>query len=320
MEYRRLGRAGLKLSALSLGAWLSFGRDSSRGEARNLVAAAWDHGINFFDNAEVYGHGDGERVMGDVIADLRLPRDGFVVSSKAFFGSVADPRPTQRGLSRKHLHDACHDALKRLRVDYLDLYYCHRPDDDVPLEEIVMTMDGLVRQGKVMYWGTSEWPAQRILDALRIADRHGWVGPSVEQPQYNVLVRERFEQEYAQVLRAEGLGATTWSPLASGLLTGKYADGIPEGSRLSKAHNAWLLEDMKNDGRFRMERAAAFAGLARAHDVDPAQLAIAWVLRNPAVTSVILGASSVKQLLDNLKSLACVEKIDASLDAEIRKL
>lgn len=320
MEYRRLGRAGLKLSALSLGAWLSFGRDSSRGEARNLVAAAWDHGINFFDNAEVYGHGDGERVMGDVIADLRLPRDGFVVSSKAFFGSVADPRPTQRGLSRKHLHDACHDALKRLRVDYLDLYYCHRPDDDVPLEEIVMTMDGLVRQGKVMYWGTSEWPAQRILDALRIADERNWTGPSVEQPQYNVLVRERFEQEYAQVLGPEGLGATTWSPLASGLLTGKYAEGIPEGSRLSKAQNAWLLEDIKNDGRFRMERAAAFAGLAHAHDVDPAQLAIAWVLRNPAVTSVILGASSVKQLLDNLKSLACVEKIDASLDAEIRKL
>lgn len=320
MEYRRLGRAGMKLSALSLGAWLSFGRDSSRGEARNLVAAAWDHGINFFDNAEVYGHGDGERVMGDVIADLRLPRDGFVVSSKAFFGSVADPRPTQRGLSRKHLHDACHDALKRLRVDYLDLYYCHRPDDDVPLEEIVMTMDGLVRQGKVMYWGTSEWPAQRILNALRIAEKYGWVGPSVEQPQYNVLVRERFEQEYAQVLGAQGLGATTWSPLASGLLTGKYADGIPEGSRLSKAQNAWLLEDIKNDGRFRMERAAAFAGLAHAHDVDPAQLAIAWVLRNPAVTSVILGASSVAQLLDNLKSLDCVDKIDASLDAEIRKL
>ncbi|QIK81123.1 aldo/keto reductase [Lysobacter sp. HDW10] len=320
MEYRRLGRAGLQLSALSLGAWLTFGRGSARGEARNLVAAAWDHGVNFFDNAEVYGHGEGEQVMGDVIADLRLPRDGYVVSSKAFFGSVKGPLPTQRGLSRKHLHDACHAAMRRLRVDYLDLYYCHRPDDEVPLEEIVMTMDALVRQGKVMYWGTSEWPASQIQEALRIADAHGWVGPSMEQPQYNVLVRERFEQEYARLFDEWGLGATTWSPLASGLLTGKYADGIPEGSRLAQARNAWLLEDMQSDGQNRMTRASAFAALARSRDLDPAQLAIAWVLSNPKVTSVILGASSVAQLLKNLQALAYVGSIDEALSEAISAL
>ena len=320
MEYRRLGRAGLQLSALSLGAWLTFGRGSARGEARNLVAAAWDHGVNFFDNAEVYGHGEGEQVMGDVIADLRLPRDGYVVSSKAFFGSVKGPLPTQRGLSRKHLHDACHAAMRRLRVDYLDLYYCHRPDDEVPLEEIVMTMDALVRQGKVMYWGTSEWPASQIQEALRIADAHGWVGPSMEQPQYNVLVRERFEQEYARLFDEWGLGATTWSPLASGLLTGKYADGIPEGSRLAQARNAWLLEDMQSDGQNRMARASAFAALARSRDLDPAQLAIAWVLSNPEVTSVILGAISVAQLLKNLQALAYVGSIDEALSEAISAL
>lgn len=320
MEYRRLGRTGLQLSAMSLGAWLTFGRGSARSEARNLVAAAWDHGVNFFDNAEVYGHGEGERVMGDVIADLHLPRDGYVVSSKVYFGAVPDPRPTQRGLSRKHLHDACHAAMARLRVDYLDLFYCHRPDADVPLEEIVMTMDSLVRQGKVMYWGTSEWPADLILEALKIAKTHSWVGPSMEQPQYNVLVRDRFEQEYAPLFEREGLGATVWSPLASGLLTGKYADGIPEGSRLSEARNAWLLEDIQSDGQARMARARAFAELSRTHGFEPAQLAIAWVLENPNVSSVILGASSVSQLLKNFAATASVGEIDPTLSAQIAAL
>lgn len=320
MEYRRMGRSGLQLSALSLGAWLTFGRGNARGETRNMVAAAWDAGINFFDNAEVYGHGEGERVMGDVIADLHLPRDGYVVSSKAYFGAVPDPRPTQRGLSRKHLHDACHAALKRLRVDYLDLFYCHRPDPDVPLEEIVMTMDALVRQGKVMYWGTSEWPAERILDAVRIADTHGLASPSVEQPQYNLLVRERFEQEYATVFERAGLGATVWSPLASGLLSGKYAEGIPDGSRLSNARNAWLLEDIRSDGGGRLARANAFAALARAHGHEPAGLAIAWLLKRPHVSSVILGASSVEQLTKNLRALDLVEQIDPALEAKISAL
>lgn len=320
MEYRRLGRTGLQLSALSLGAWLTFGRPGGRGEARNLVAAAWDHGMNFFDNAEVYGHGEGEQVMGDVIADLHLPRDGYAVSSKAYFGAVADPRPMQRGLSRKHLHDACHAAMKRLRVDYLDLYYCHRPDDAVPLEEIVLTMDSLVRQGKVMYWGTSEWPAQRILEAVRIAKDLGCIGPAMEQPQYNLLMRTRFEHEYAPVFEEAGLGATVWSPLASGLLTGKYADGIPQGSRLSQPNNRWLLDDMERDGHERMARAGAFARLARAHDLDAAHLAIAWVLSNPHVSTVILGASTVSQLLHNLGAMDVVHQIEPELRAAIDAL
>src|SRR5690606_62620 len=184
MQYRRLGASGLQLSALSFGAWMTFGRQVGRGQARELVAAAWDHGINFFDNAEVYANGEAERVMGDVIADLRLPRDGFCVSSKVFFGSAESPRPTQRGLSRKHGVDACHAALKRLRVDYLDLYYCHRPDPDTPVEETVAAMDMLVRQGKILYWGTSEWPEALIREAARIARSQHMAAPVVEQPQY----------------------------------------------------------------------------------------------------------------------------------------
>lgn len=206
MQYRRLGSTGLPISALSFGAWVTFGDQIPRDEARNLVAAAWDHGVNFFDNAEGYANGRAEQVMGDVIADLRLPRDGFCVSSKVFFGSAKDPRPTQRGLSRKHVTDACHAALKRLRVDYLDLYYCHRPDPDAPIAETVHAMDTLVRQGKILYWGTSEWSAVQIQQALDIAEARNLQGPSMEQPQYNLLHRERVEVEYAPLYAGAGLG------------------------------------------------------------------------------------------------------------------
>ena len=226
MQYRRLGASGLQLSALSFGAWMTFGRQVGRSQARELVAAAWDHGINFFDNAEAYANGEAERVMGDVIADLRLPRDGYCVSSKVFFGAAEDPRPTQRGLSRKHVVEACHAALQRLRVEHLDLYYCHRPDPDTPLVETVAAMDLLVRQGKVLYWGTSEWPESLIREAARIARSNHLAAPVVEQPQYNLLHRERVELEYAPLYSELGLGTTIWSPLASGLLTGKYTDGI----------------------------------------------------------------------------------------------
>ena len=220
MQYRRLGSSGLQLSALSFGAWVTFGNQIGRSEARELIAAAWDHGINFFDNAEGYADGEAERVMGDVLADLRLPRDGWCVSSKVFFGATGTPSPTQRGLSRKHVHDACHGALKRLRVDYLDLYYCHRPDPDAPVEETVWAMDALVRQGKVLYWGTSEWPAPAIREAHKIARTHHLHAPTMEQPQYNLLHRERVELEYAPLYAEYGMGTTIWSPLASGLLTG----------------------------------------------------------------------------------------------------
>jgi len=311
MQYRRLGSSGLQLSALSFGAWMTFGSQIARGTARDLIAAAWDHGINFFDNAEGYANGEAERVMGDVIADLRLPRDGYAVSSKVMFGSAADPRPMQKGLSRKHVHDACHAALKRLRVDALDLFLCHRPDPDTPVEETVWAMDGLVRQGKVLYWGTSEWPAALIREAAKIARAHHLHAPSVEQPQYNLLHRERVELEYAPLYSELGLGTTTYSPLASGLLSGKYATGLSGEGRLGSDDNAWLRRIVVGDGDVRrLQRAQAFAALARELGVPAAPLAIAWCLRNPHVSTVLLGASRVEQLLQNLEALELATRVD----------
>ena len=313
MQYRRLGSSGLQLSALSFGAWTTFGGSVGRSEARNLVAAAWDHGITFFDNAETYANGAAEQVMGDVIADLRLPRDGFVVSSKVYFGAIESPLPTQRGLSRKHVHDACHAALKRLRVDYLDLYYCHRPDADAPIAETVSAMDALIRQGKVLYWGTSEWSADQITAAFDVARERNLHAPTMEQPQYNLLHRERVEVEYAPLYERHGLGTTIWSPLASGLLTGKYNDGVPAGSRLTSDDYAWLKEGVLGDAASRrVERARAFTAVAASLGVAPAALAIAWCLRHPRVSSVILGASRVAQLLQNLTALDVLESVDTA--------
>jgi voltage-dependent potassium channel beta subunit len=312
MQYRRLGSSGLQLSALSFGAWLTFGNQVPRSECRNLVAAAWDHGINFFDNAESYANGEAESVMGDVIADLRLPRDGYCVSSKVFFGAAHDPRPTQRGLSKKHVHDACNAALKRLRVDAIDLFYCHRPDPDTPVEETVRAMDTLVRQGKVLYWGTSEWPAALIREAHRIAKSHHLHAPTMEQPQYNLLHRERVELEYAPLYAELGLGTTTFSPLASGLLTGKYADPSQSGpARLEREGMGWLKRIVVGDeNERRPERARRFAETAAALGHAPATLAVAWCLRNPHVSTVILGASRVEQLLQNLQALELVDALD----------
>ncbi|MFT4246852.1 MAG: aldo/keto reductase [Pseudomonas sp.] len=312
MLYRRLGVTGLQLSALSFGAWVTFGRQIGRDEARNLIACAWDHGVNFFDNAETYAAGQAEQVMGDVIADLRLPRDGYCVSSKVFFGATESPLPTQRGLSRKHVTDACHAALRRLRVDYLDLYFCHRPDPDTPVEETVRAMDLLVRQGKVLYWGTSEWPAAQILEAREIARAGHLFGPSMEQPQYNLLHRLRVEREYAE-LCAAGMGTTIWSPLASGLLTGKYNEGVAPGTRLDQPGYAWLRENVlgPHNGIDPLGQARRFTALAAELGERPSQLAIAWCLRNPNVSSVILGASRVAQLEENLAALKVLERQDA---------
>jgi voltage-dependent potassium channel beta subunit len=311
MQYRRLGSSGLQLSALSFGAWVTFGNQVGRGEARELIAAAWDHGINFFDNAEGYADGEAERVMGDVIADLRLPRDGWCVSSKVFFGSSKQPRPTQKGLSRKHVHDACNDALRRLRVDYLDLYFCHRPDPDAPIAETVWAMDTLVRQGKVLYWGTSEWPASAIREAHKVARAHHLHPPTMEQPQYNLLHRERVELEYAPLYSELGLGTTIWSPLASGLLTGKYNEGVPADARLGQEGYAWLQKWVLGDTESRrVERARKFTAIAQELGVAPAPLAIAWCLRNPHVTTVLLGATRKDQLLQNLEALDLVGRFD----------
>lgn len=310
MQYRRLGSSGLQLSALSFGAWVTFGNQVGRDAARELIATAWDHGVNFFDNAETYANGEAERVMGDAIADLRLPRDGYCVSSKVFFGSTKDPRPTQRGLSRKHVVDACHDALKRLRVDYLDLYFCHRPDPDTPIEETVRAMDALVQQGKVLYWGTSEWPAEKIREAHKIARLRNLQAPTMEQPQYHLMHRERVESEYAPLYAEFGMGTTTWSPLASGLLTGKYNNGVQQEGRLAQQDYAWLQSSVLGEPKERrVERARKFTTLARELGVGPAPLAIAWCLRNPHVSTVMMGASRSEQLLQNLEALDVLERL-----------
>jgi voltage-dependent potassium channel beta subunit len=313
-----MGTTGLQLSALSFGAWVTFGTRIGRAEARELIAQAFDAGVNFFDNAETYAQGEAERIMGDALADLRLPRDAWCVSSKVYFGAVDAPGPTQRGLSRKHVVDACHQALQRLRVDYLDLYYCHRPDPDTPVEETVAAMDALVRQGKVLYWGTSEWPAGLIREAAKFARQQGLTPPVVEQPQYNLLHRERVEFEYASLYSELGLGTTTWSPLASGLLTGKYRDGVPEDSRLRTPGYAWLERSM-----FGGERATRMAAVQRYLDaagefgIDPAPLAIAWCLKNPRVSSVILGATSPDQLRSNLEAIDVLDQLDDAMLARI---
>ena len=318
MHYRRLGATGLQLSALSFGAWMTFGRQVGRGQARELIAQAWDSGINFFDNAEAYANGEAERVMGDVIADLRLPRDGYCVSSKVFFGAAEDPRPTQRGLSRKHVVEACHAALQRLRVEHLDLYYCHRPDPDTPLVETVAAMDLLVRQGKVLYWGTSEWPESLIREAARIARSNHLAAPVVEQPQYNLLHRERVELEYAPLYSELGLGTTIWSPLASGLLTGKYNAGVGADSRLGQESNAWLQPlVIGEESERKLERARRFTAVAAELGEKPAQLAIAWCLRNPHVSTVMLGASRTSQLLENLGALELMQRYDESVWARL---
>ncbi|MDQ3057373.1 MAG: aldo/keto reductase [Pseudomonadota bacterium] len=314
MQYRRLGSSGLQLSALSFGAWVTFGTQLGRSEARELIATAYDHGVNFFDNAETYAQGEAERVMGDVIADLRLPRDAFCVSSKVFFGAEEEPRPTQKGLSRKHVVEACHAALKRLRVEHLDLYYCHRPDPETPIAETVWAMDGLIRQGKVLYWGTSEWPAAQIREAAKIAHAHHLHAPTMEQPQYNLLHRERVELEYASLYAELGLGTTIWSPLASGLLTGKYNTGIPDDSRLAQPRYTWLQRSVLGDAPSgRVERARRFTALAEKLGVAPASLAIAWCLRNPHVSSVILGATRKEQLLENLGALELGDQFDENV-------
>ncbi len=318
MQYRRLGSSGLRLSALSFGAWVTFGTSIGRTQARELIAQAFDAGVNFFDNAEVYANGEAERIMGDVLADLRLPRDAWCVSSKVYFGSVDNPAPTQKGLSRKHVIEACEQALRRLRVDHLDLYYCHRPDPETPLEETVRAMDMLIRQGKVLYWGTSEWSAEAIRSAARIARANGLHPPTMEQPEYNLLHRQRVETEYAPLYAELGLGTTIWSPLASGLLTGKYNDGVPEGSRMSTPGYEWLARHLSTaEGAVKLEQARRVCAIAKDLDMKPAQLSIAWCLRNPNVSSVILGASRPEQLRENLGALALVEKLDAEAMARI---
>jgi len=303
MQYRRLGSSGLKLSALSYGSWVTFSFQLDEVAAERFMRTAYD--VNFFDNAEVYAAGESERMMGQVLKKLGWSRDSYCVSSKAYWGGEL---PTQRGLSRKHLVDACHAALRRLQVDYLDLFFCHRPDLETPIEETVRTMHDLVQQGKVLYWGTSEWSAQQIQEAYGLARQYGLTPPSMEQPQYNMLSRDRVEREYHRLYAEIGLGTTIWSPLASGVLTGKYGQGIPDGSRMTLPDYGWLKERVidSEEGQSQIRKAGQLVGLSKELGCTPAQLAIAWCLKNPNVSTVILGASRDEQLRENLGSLETV--------------
>jgi voltage-dependent potassium channel beta subunit len=311
MEYRRLGKSGLKVSALSFGSWVTFSNQLDDRAARAVMRIAYDAGVNFFDNAEAYANGESERIMGRALRELGWPRDTYCVSSKVYWGGKL---PTQRGLSRKHVFDACHAALERLQVDYLDMFFCHRPDAETPIEETARAMGDLVAQGKVLYWGTSEWSAGEIAEAHGVARELGFAPPSMEQPQYNMLERDRVEREYHRLYESIGLGTTIWSPLASGVLTGKYSGGIPKGSRLSLPDYAWLKERLETDeGRAKVEKASAVAGLASELGTTPARLAIAWCLLNPRVSTVILGASKPTQLEENLGALAVVPQLTADV-------
>ena len=295
-----MGRTGLQLSELSLGSWITFGNQIDSSVSGRLMDLAYDAGVNFFDNAETYADGRSEEVMGALLAERNWPRDTWCVSSKVFFGA-GGKLPTQRGLNRKHVVEACHAALKRLRVDYLDLYFCHRPDKTTPMEETVWTMHQLIQQGKILYWGTSEWSAAEIMDAHRIAERHHLIGPVVEQPQYNLFVRDKVEVEFADVYRTVGLGTTVFSPLASGLLTGKYNDGSrPAQARLQREELNWLADLTLQEARIAKVR--ALTDLASELGMSTAQLSLAWCLKNPRVSTVLLGASKPEQLEENLKA------------------
>ncbi|MES3036341.1 MAG: aldo/keto reductase [Bdellovibrionota bacterium] len=300
MEYRRLGKAGLKVSQLSLGSWVTFGKQVDRSKARELMAMALDNGINFFDNAEVYAAGESEKIMGEVIKELKWPREKFVISTKFFWG-IQEGVNLRNTLNRKYLVQAMDGSLKRLNMDFVDIVYCHRPDPETPIEETVFTMHDMITQGKALYWGTSEWSAAEIMEAWQVADRHHLHKPIVEQPQYNLFHRARVEKEYARLYKDIGLGLTTWSPLASGILSGKYLKGIPEGSRLSMGSLSWLREHAEDERK--IEAVQSFVGLARETGFTPSQLAIAWCSSNPVVSSVILGATSEAQLKENIGSL-----------------
>lgn len=317
MEYRRLGRSGLQLSELSLGSWVTFGNQIDDRMSGRLLDMAYDAGINFFDNAETYADGASEEVMGKLLSERNWPRDSWCVSSKVFWGAGGH-LPTQKGLHRKHIVEACHAALRRLRVDYLDLYFCHRPDKQTPMEETVWTMHQLIQQGKVLYWGTSEWSAAEIMDAHRIAERHHLIGPITEQPQYNMFVRRKVEVEYQDVYRTVGLGTTVFSPLASGLLTGKYNAGAPADARLQRDELSWLAEILLQEKN--LEKVRQLGDLASDLGTTLPKLSLAWCLKNPDVSTVLLGATKPHQLEENLGAPGVVPLLTDEVMAHIEDI
>ena len=318
MLYRRLGKSGLQVSELSLGSWVTFAKQVDGGSAHALMTKAYDAGINFFDNAEGYEAGASETLMGEALKKLGWRRDSYAVSSKVFWGG---PKPTQRGLSAKHVTDGCHQALKRLQVDYLDLYFCHRPDLETPVEETVRAMHNLVLQGKVIYWGTSEWTAQQITEAHLAARQWGLTPPTMEQPQYNMFERHKVEADYLPVYDTYGLGTTIWSPLASGVLTGKYNKGVPADSRMNLAGYEWLKAEWATDaGKAKLAQVAQLATLADKAGMPIHHMALLWCLANRRVSTVILGASHVGQLTDNLAALDNRAKLTPEVMAGIETI
>lgn len=319
MEYRRMGKTGLQLSALSFGSWVTFAKQIDDDASDRLMSIAYENGINFFDNAEVYSRGESEKMMGRILKKKNWERSSYVVSSKVFFGwRGPDNKPNQTGLSRKHIVEACHEALERLQLDYLDLYFCHRPDKNTPIEEVVRTMNTLIQQGKILYWGTSEWSGAEIVEAHMIARSLNLEPPAMEQPQYNLFERYKMEVDYFTIFKNLGMGTTIWSPLASGLLTGKYNDGIPEGSRLALEGFEWLKDRTLSDERLR--RVKELATVAAGLGTTLATLSIAWCLHNPNVTTAILGATKETQLLENLKALEVLPSLTPEIMARIEDI
>ena len=322
MEYRRLGNSGLKVSALSFGSWVTFSNQVDSKLAEQMFGICLDSGVNFFDNAETYAHGESEVVMGKALAALSHPRDSYSVSSKVFFGAKKNPLPTQMGLSKKHIIEACDQALGRLKVDYLDLFFCHRADPDTPIGETVWAMHNLVTQGKIIYWGTSEWEESEIREAYEFAEKYSLTPPTMEQPQYNLLFTKRLEQDYLPLFQDYGMGTTIWSPLASGLLTGKYIDGAPEDSRVNLPGYEWLRKIMieSDNSKNRMQKIVELKVVSDELGISLAQMSIAWCLLNKNVSTVILGASKIDQLKSNLSSLEVVPLLTPEVEKVIRKI
>jgi len=315
MNYRRLGSAGLKVSELSLGAWITYGGQVGEDVALKCMSAAREAGVNFFDNAEVYAGGNAEIVMGNVIKKMGWRREDLVISSKVFWGGDG---PNDEGLSRKHIFEACKNSLKRLQLDYLDLYFCHRPDPNTPIEETARAMNDLIRQGKILYWGTSEWSAADIMRAYALAREHHLTPPQMEQPQYNMFHRDRVEKEYGPLYREIGLGTTIWSPLASGLLSGKYNEGVPPGSRLTLKGYEWLKDSVITPQR--IEKVKQLQSVAVDLRCSMAQLALAWCLKNPNVSTVITGASRPEQVTENMEAPDVVPKLTPSVMERIEEI
>lgn len=310
MHYHKLGKAGIKLSEISFGSWITFAKQIGFNEAREFMHIAYDHGVNFFDNAEGYAHGEAETLMGKVIKDFR--REDLVLSTKIFWGGNG---PNDTGLSRKHLIEGTKNALKRMGLEYVDLLFCHRPDLETPIEETVLAMDYLVRNGYAFYWGTSEWSAAQIECAYETAEKLNCIKPSMEQPKYNIFFRDHLEKDYVPLFKKYGMGTTTWSPLASGILSGKYHHGIPGDSRLSK--EAWLIP---NDFKELVEKVNALTAIAESLECTVSQLAIAWCLKNPYVSSVITGASKKEQLLENLGAIDIKTKLTDEIMNQIKQV